>query len=266
MANELETTYGAEPAEIQQDGPLTVETAYARLQELKDGERSEPEPREQPERPREPAHEAPADGGLWTNEDVQDLNTFQQEAQRLQQDMQTFAEVKAGVDLNALEGQDRGRAQALRVQMSEAEQELRARHERLSQVAQQIASTAESRQQERLERHLAAEQRKLAERVPDLDKSALVPYLRRVGFSDAEIAEAADARLIELAEKARRYDEMSTQSTTRKVPVKRKGASRQPPSKPKGEAARAEARFRKTRNIHDAAEMLAARRMEASNG
>lgn len=262
MANELDTTYGSEPAEVQQDGPLTVETAYAKLQELKDG--SEPEPREQPERPREPAREAPADGGLWTNEDVQDLNAFQQEAQRLQHDLALFDKARQ-IDLGAIEKEDKGRAQALRTQLREVEAELSQRHARLSEVAQQIASTAQSRQQQRLERHLAAEQRKLAERVPDLDKSALVPYLRRVGFSDEEIAQAGDARLVELGWKAMKFDQLQQQGTTRKVPVKRKGASRQPPSKPKGKVSDARARFQRTHSIDDAAALLTAQREEARN-
>lgn len=245
---------------------LSMEEALQRLREPREQPQERPvaEPRPRQEQPRT-EETAQDDGAVWTSAEAEDLATFQREAAQLQHDLVLFDKARQ-IDLGAIEKQDKGRAEALRTQLREAEAELRQRHERLQGVAEQIASTAQSRQQQRLERHLAAEQRKLAERVPDLDKSALVPYLRRVGFSDEEIAQAADARLIELAEKARRYDEMSTQSTTRKVPVKRKGASRQPPSKPKGEAARAEARFRKTRNIHDAAEMLAARRMEASNG
>src|SRR5690606_30928510 len=87
----------------------------------------------------------------------------------------------------------------------------------------------------KLERKLEAERQKLAERVPDLDKKALRTYLETRGFTKQEISMAADARLIEMAEKARRYDELMAGKTRKRTIPK---IARKPKQEPERELSR----------------------------
>lgn len=241
---------------------LSMESALERLRESREVSPEPPQERAPAESRHEPAQAD--DGALWTSDEAEVLGTFKAEAAQLQHDLVLFDKARQ-IDLGEIEKQDRGRAQALRTQLREAEQELLARHERLQGVAQQIQATAESRQQERIERHLERERQELERRVPDFNRDALVPYLRRVGFTDAEIGQVADSRLVEMAWKAHQWDQLQQQGGKRPGKVVRKKQQRTEAPRPRGKVADARTRFQKTRSIHDAAALLTAQR-ESNNG
>jgi hypothetical protein len=193
---------------------LTTEDAFVRLQ----NKRAEREPLSEPESKPEPRVEAelPQDDAFWSTEDVKTISLLQTETQRFRHDLEVFAQYKAA-DIDQLSGGDKGKAAAIRVQLAEAERELRQRHDVLAAAESELKAKAQQRITARAEQLLAREKAKLAERVPDLDKTALRAYLLDRGFTAEEIAGAADARLMEMAEKARRYDE-SQKKPKGKVP------------------------------------------------
>ncbi|GAB4240869.1 MAG: hypothetical protein Kow0032_28770 [Methyloligellaceae bacterium] len=199
----------------------SVDDAYQHLQDAKD---QQAEPADTAPPVRSEATDTGADlaadgddsGPLWTNAEVEAVRSLQQRAQAFQQDLAAFAQLKANVNLEALEQQDKGRAQMVRQRLNEIEADLRQSYESIQQDAGGLSQKA-------MKHRLEKEKARLSQEVPDLDKGALKTYLEGRGFSRQEIEQAADARLVALAEKARRYDEMMA-NKTRKAPKLRKGA------------------------------------------
>lgn len=169
---------------------------------------------------REP--EADDDDAIFTGEDLKLATLVEPEMAAFQRDLAAFAQLKA-IGPEKLANGDKAQAAAVRVQLRKAEAELRQRYETLQAATTQLAGKVQQRQVRKAERRLEAERQKLAERVPDLDKVALRSYLEARGFTKDEIGMAADARLIEMAEKARRYDEMNQQRQPRKLKVPQGG-------------------------------------------
>jgi hypothetical protein len=207
-----------------EDLGITLDEAYDRMQVGKDdaaAPAAAPEPAKPAPDPEPPAD--PGDDAAWSNEDVQALNVYQREAEAYNADFRRFIEIKQSLDINAIAATDKARAAMLRQQMTEAEKELKQRHDALSKTGQALVGKAQSRQQSKAQKQLAAERQKLDKALPDLDRDALRAYLAREGFSSAEVDAAYDHRLLVVAEKARRYDAMKAQGRGR-VPKLRAGA------------------------------------------
>lgn len=181
---------------------------------------AEPKGNEPKSESREP--EADDDDAIFTGEDLKLATLVEPEIAAFQRDLAEFARLKA-IGPEKLANGDKAQAAAVRVQLRKAEAELRQRYETLQAATTQLAGKVQQRQVRKAERRLEAERQKLAERVPDLDKVALRSYLEARGFTKDEIGMAADARLIEMAEKARRYDEMNQQRQPRKLKVPQAG-------------------------------------------
>lgn len=89
-----------------------------------------------------------------------------------------------------------------------------------------VKSEQEETQKQRFKEALEQEKSKLLKAIPNWDdalKAKVTSYARAVGFSEDEVNSIADHRLLVLADKARRYDEM----------VKGKGKGKPPKPKPK---------------------------------
>lgn len=176
--------------------------------------------KQQSEKP-QPANES--DDAVWSNEDLQTISLFEREAAQFRQDIQAFAQVK-NANIDQLAGGDKAKAVSIKQQIKEAEDDLRQRYGVLQHAAGELANKVHVRNHKRVQSHIEKQRAQLAERVPDLDKEALRVYLTERGFSKEEIGMAADARIIEMAEKARRWDARDKQP--KKVPRLKKAVKR----------------------------------------
>lgn len=97
---------------------------------------------------------------------------------------------------------------------------------------QRLAQEQMQEQQQKMQQHLAAQREQMLERLPqwqdeevrDAERQEVIKYAqRRIGFSEEEIANASDARAIELLYKAWKWDTLQekkpvTKKRTRKAP------------------------------------------------
>ncbi len=114
---------------------------------------------------------------------------------------------------------DPGKAAANAADINSARQELESRWSEFTQSALAVNAQLSAKQ-------LEGERAKLGEALPDgVDDLALRGYLTgTLGFRDDDIDAVADHRLVTMAEKARRYDELTGgEAKPKKVPVFRKG-------------------------------------------
>lgn len=184
------------------------------------------EPGQKPERAERDDAATPGDDGIrWSTADARTISALEREIPAFQADLATFEQLRSQIDLNALAATDKAKAAAVRVQLAEAERELRRRQDDIAAAVGDLRQKVQDHHLGVAKRRLGGEAAKLAKALPDLDKAALVPYLKQSGFSEADIKQAADHRLVVLAEKARRYDEMT--AVQKKVPKYRKGAKGQ---------------------------------------
>ena len=195
----------------------------------------EPEP--EPEKKPEPQAKAePVDDDtdvLWSSEDLQTATVINAEATRFNQDLAQFQQLKqAGVE--KLSGGDKAKEAAIRNELAAIEQDLIQRKSQLQDAVNQMATTAQQRQETRAQRKLQSQKARLNERVPDLDSAALKSYLKAQGFSDEDIRTASDARIVEAFEKARRYDAQQKAKPPKRVRVPTK--ERRVPPAVKGES------------------------------
>ena len=115
-------------------------------------------------------------------------------------------------------------------------QELGEKYQQLEQVKasvqhgqEQYMQEAQAKQQEELQTLMAQEQALLFEKLPEFGnettrkdaQAKLRTYLNESGFSDDEIAQAADHRLIVMADKARKFDELQKKKPEVEKKVKR---------------------------------------------
>jgi hypothetical protein len=258
-------TFGSEYHEEHKHAPnLTLDDAYERLQEKKDARHEEQPSDTTKESPSIPDPQPTVSDAIWSNDDLQTITVFQREAERFQADLQAFAQVQAQIDLNAIEKQDKAQAAAVRTQLKAAEQELRERQDALNAVGQELGQKVQKQQIARLEQVFAREKAKLEEAMPGLNPKALRTYLEGVGFTDTDIAQAADHRLVVLAEKARRYDELMAGKgkTMKTIPTRKRKVQTSNTPMRKGEPTVKElhAKLRRTGRIDDALALLTASR------
>lgn len=138
------------------------------------------------------------------------------------------------------------------------------------QTAYQQANESAAEMQERFQR----EEQQLLEKLPEWrdqakaeqSKRQLVTYLTGQGFDPEDVANAVDHRLIVMAEKARKYDEMQGKTKTAmkkvaKIPKVLKPGAPKPPEAVKTEkVGQLRQRLQKSGNIEDAYRLLQARR------
>lgn len=255
MTEETQTTEAPKP----QESFATTDDAYEAFQEMKEERAEQAEPEESPVavEPAQPKETTPQSAALWTNEEASLLATFQQEAQSFQQDLEALNQFKQKTDLNELAKRDKAEATAVRMQIAAAEKELAERYEVLSQNAEHFNGKLTKQQQETVQKHLEAEKEKLSKALPNVDRPALRKYLVGSGFSESEVAQAYDHRLVVLAEKARRYDEMSTGN--KRVPKMRARPKPKQDNRPP-QVAKAWDRFNQTGRLDDAVAILTAER------
>jgi hypothetical protein len=244
---------------------LTVDTAYELLQDMKDEreeaqERAEHQSIQQETIEPDDSDEQQQSDAVWSTQDFQTFAQLERDIAQYQQDLALFQQLEAqGVD--SLAKGDRDKAIALRVEMSEAKAELARRGQALGQIAQAAQSKASQKTTDQVTRYLNAEKAKLAKVLPDLDGKAVARYLMGKRFSREEIGSISDHRLIEMAEKARRYDEMQS---GKKLVIPKAGLRPQQRGQaaPRSDMRAAQDRLKESGRIEDALELLTLRKQQ----
>jgi hypothetical protein len=116
---------------------------------------------------------------------------------------------------------------------------------------------------------LRQEAQKLKEVMPELTdanaRQQLAGYLRQYGYSGEELSQLVDHRVLVVAEKARRYDELMSRKQDVLKPQAKAAPMQKPQGKPGAPSAKAEARkramesLRKSGSLRDAARLIEAR-------
>jgi hypothetical protein len=236
-------------AEVQ---PLTVETAYGRLQERKDErlQQTEKRPEKRPEKPVEG----------WSDAEVAFVTAFQSEAQALGRDLQVYAQAKA--------------ANPDHPRLPEAEAELRARWNGVVKASGDLVTLQQMKA-------LQGEDALLEEKRPGIDRERIRARAKALyGFTDDELATVGDHRLLLMADDAISYREGKAESKIIprvKKPVEpdvigeinRHGVTREnatrlmrtvPKRKRQPTAAELKAKLKKTGAADDAMALMRARR------
>jgi len=99
---------------------------------------------------------------------------------------------------------------------------------RVEQERQAVAQQQAAEQEEALKKHLAAQRSEMLERIPawrdderrDTERVNVINYARSVGFSEQEVAQATDARAVELLYKAMQWDNLQKKKPNAKKRTK----------------------------------------------
>lgn len=137
----------------------------------------------------------------------------------------------------------------------------------IQQIKQQAAnqySQAQQQQQaqtaEQMQSMLQKEQAALSDKLPNLDRASLNTYLKGdLGYTDSELSQVYDHRLVVMAEKARLYDQQAKQGKVAKKKIKQLPKLQKPARQVKAKATgmdKAKSRFRKTNDVKDAAAVI----------
>lgn len=102
---------------------------------------------------------------------------------------------------------------------------------RVEQERQYVAQQQAAEQEEALKKHLAAQRSEMLNRIPawqdderrNVERVNVINYARSVGFSEEEVAQATDARAVELLYKAMQWDNLQ-----KKKPAAKKRAKEAP--------------------------------------
>lgn len=176
------------------------------------------------------------------------------------------------VDWKTLREQDPAEFAAKKQEFEERKKELEKMKQEAVSEYQQVAQTSQAEQQEQLQQYLQAEREKLLSALPewkDEEKAKeasgkISGYLSNIGFSNQEIAQAYDHRMVLMAHKAMLYDEGQgkaepAKKKLAKVPKTLKpGAPKSPTQINQQKARDAMDRLKRTGSLDDA---LAAYRM-----
>lgn len=137
------------------------------------------------------------------------------------------------------------------------------------QAKQYMLHQSQQEQQKHLQAHIQAEAQRLIDAIPEwkdeakakAGKEALNSFLKSYGYGDQEIGTVADHRMVVIADKARRYDELMkkaalTQKKVEKVPprVERPGSSETNPTDGRTQAMQ---RLKRSGSVSDAAAVFA---------
>lgn len=99
---------------------------------------------------------------------------------------------------------------------------------RVEQERQYVAQQQAAEQEEALKKHLAAQRSEMLERIPawrdderrNVERVNVINYARSVGFSEEEVAQATDARAVELLYKAMQWDNLQKKKPAAKKRTK----------------------------------------------
>ena len=99
---------------------------------------------------------------------------------------------------------------------------------RVEQERQAVAQQQAAEQEEALKKHLNAQRSEMLERIPawrdnerrDTERVNVINYARSVGFSEQEVAQATDARAVELLYKAMQWDNLQKKKPNAKKRTK----------------------------------------------
>lgn len=160
----------------------------------------------------------------WADEQYNTAATLIQEAENLLK--QDFEQV----DWQKLREQDPAEWSAKKADYDERQRKLDEMKNRAAQSYQQASQDQQQRLQQDQQERLQEEQQKLLERLPEwkdeekaqAGKTKLVKYLQNEGLSESELSNVTDHRLLVMAEKARRYDEINSKSKPSKKRVRNK--------------------------------------------
>ena len=179
-----------------------------------------------------------------------------------------------GIDWAQLRSDNPAEWAARQQEMQQRQAQIQEAKNELAANWQKHAETQQAEAAEELTKHLQREQEALFEAIPDWrntdkyesERKALAEYLSGQGFTDEEIANAADHRLIVMARKAQMYDQQTRKQSVAKKKVAKVGKRIVKPGATAGkEAARQDAeaalraQLRKSGSVNDAAALIAAR-------
>jgi hypothetical protein len=99
---------------------------------------------------------------------------------------------------------------------------------KVEQERQYVAQQQAAEREQELKRHLAAQRSEMLERIPawrdderrDTERVNVINYARSVGFSEQEVAQATDARAVELLYKAMQWDNLQKKKPNAKKRTK----------------------------------------------
>ena len=99
---------------------------------------------------------------------------------------------------------------------------------RVEQERQYVAQQQAAEQEEALKKHLAAQRSEMLNRIPawqdderrNAERVKVIEYARNVGFSESEVANASDARAIEILYKAMQWDNLQKKKPAAKKRTK----------------------------------------------
>jgi hypothetical protein len=242
---------------------LSVEDAYTQLQERRES-RTERPAKPEAVRPRalDRSPSVSDDRARWTDEEAGYIARLQIDEERWKADHQRYLQ-DSRIDFNALEQTNRGEAVAKRIQLADAERNLKERAERILKAREALGTIALERHAQKVLQFLTTQKEALSERLPNLDNAALRTYLMAEGFSESEVSQVYDARVVVLAEKARRYDSMlargeAKRPTLPRVPTKRPAATAE------SKLDELEKRLKRSGSLTDAYAVLNARRQQGA--
>ncbi len=152
---------------------------------------------------------------------IQERNTALQVIERFQAELGQI--LQPNIDWNALLESDP--AEYLRQERAYAQR--MGQYNQAEQAKQYLQHQQAQEQQQHLQTYVKAEQERLVEALPDwkdgtkakAGKEALKGYLSGHGYTEAEIGTVVDHRMVVIADKARRYDDLMKKAslTTKKV-------------------------------------------------
>lgn len=179
-----------------------------------------------------------------------------------------------GINWSELRENDPAEYSAKKTEMAERRQRLEEMKRDASSKWREQMEKAQQEAQAQHQERLKAEHEALIEKVPEwrdeekakVEKGELAKYLMSQGFSEQDVASAADHRLILMARKAMLFDKRSTESKAAlkkvaKIPkVMKPGTPKPKEQQTREQQEKARQRLRKSGSVDDAFALLKARR------
>jgi hypothetical protein len=260
MSDNAVTTPNAEqPLTSTPRANLSVEQAITQLRERREESRAPaPKPEAKPERASQrAATETTADDGTkWTDQEAVYIARLQVDEAQWKTDYQRFM-FDSRLDLNALERTNKGEAAAKRVELANAEIALKERAQRILKAREALGAIELDRHARKVMQFLATQKEIVDERLPNLDKAQLRTYLLEQGFGETEVSQVFDARVVVMAEKARRYDALAAKDKKPQLTVPRLRPNAQ---QRVSEVTASQTNLKRTGSIDDAVALLQAKR------
>lgn len=179
----------------------------------------------------------------WADEQYNTAAGLIQEAEKL------LTEDFDNIDWKTLREQDPAEWSVKKAEYDERKQKLADMKQRASEQYQQATQDQQKKMQEERSQLVQQEHEKLIQRLPEwkdqdkaqAGKAKLVKYLQDEGFSPEDLNFVQDHRIVLMAEKARKFDEINSKSKPKKKRVRKptktvKPGTSQPQDRGKGQA------------------------------